>query len=532
MHIGTRIALTDLNVITLNLISVDSRMSSLNPNNTDQSISLKNITTEIPAFYPANKLLVNATQNNSAVRLVKGKFQRIRRWLAAPLIALFIVSPWLTMNGHPVLQMDLETRQLHLFGINFWPDDLLILLWVAMGSAFALFAVASFAGRLWCGFTCPQTVWSMIFVWVEENIEGSRNQRLKQKHAPLNAKRIRQFVIKHAVWLILSFITGFTFVAFFETGPILFENLISLNIGSDIVFWLVFFTALTYINAGWLREQVCLHMCPYSRFQSVMLDSKSLKVSYDVNRGEPRKNHTVNTQGFPQYTADKPSPDLNTGDCINCQLCVQVCPVGIDIRQGMQYACIDCGACIDACDQIMEKIEKPKGLIRFSNELHQHWTELFKNRTRLIGYGVLTAVSILGFILQVSTMESFDVHLTKERSQLYFYSGEGSIKNAYILKLHNKTSANQQYDITINQLNSKTDNLKLEFYDSIHVAPGERSVKTLFISCKLPCALEQRTPIAVKIRAHLKSISDTEEKIINSTFFNDSQRKTAFNQGS
>lgn len=459
---------------------------------------------ETPNFYQADDLIIDATQHNSAIRLVKGKYQKIRCWVTGPLIALFVLAPWLTMNENPLLQMDLETRQLHVFGINFWPDDLLILVWVAMASAFALFSVANFSGRLWCGFSCPQTVWSMMFVWVEEKIEGSRNQRLKQKNAPLTASKLSRFIGKHTVWLILSFITGFTFVAFFETGPSLFQDVINFNVQGDVTFWLVFFTSLTYINAGWLREQVCLHMCPYSRFQSVMLDSKSLKVSYDVKRGEPRKCFTKPSS----LISSSNEVSEKTGDCVNCQLCVQVCPVGIDIRQGMQYACIDCGACIDACDEIMERISLPKGLIRFSNEQNLHWTELFKNRTRFWSYCALTVLAGLGFIFQVSYMESFDAHLNRDRGQLYFYDSAGNTKNAYLLKLHNKTSERQSYQLTLK--NSDKNNLRIASNSTISVAAAERKTTNLFIGCQAPCKLGDRTDIEVSIQDNMNRRSTIE----------------------
>jgi cytochrome c oxidase accessory protein FixG len=460
-------------------------------------IPLKNID-QPSSIQPA---LVDANNHNPAIRLASGLYQKIRRGVNLPLMLMFVLSPWLTLNNAQVLQMDLDSRQLHLFGLNFWPDDLLILFWIALASAFALFAAASFAGRLWCGFTCPQTVWTMMFIWVEEKIEGSRNQRLKQKSLPFIQRNLFKPVLKHSIWMVLAFTTGFTFVAFFETGPILFNTIISANISADILFWLVFFTALTYINAGWLREQVCLHMCPYARFQSVMLDSKSLKVSYDKKRGEPRTS-------FIKALNKTNNDSASSGACVDCQLCVQVCPVGIDIRQGMQYACIDCGACIDACDDIMEKVNQPKGLIRFSNELNQHWTDLFKKRKRLLGYSFLTMISILGFVLQVSYMESFDAHLTRDRGQLHFYSSEGDIKNAYVLKLHNKTAIQQEYQLSLDNTELKLSTTALK------VRAENRKTKTLFIVCQTPCNLDQRSDIKFDIKS-----SSGESKTIKSVFF-------------
>jgi cytochrome c oxidase accessory protein FixG len=472
-------------------------------------IPLKEIDTttnhiDMPIQYNVGEAIVNANNYNPAIRLASGLYQKLRRLINTPLILLFVLAPWLTINSAPILQMDLTSRQLHLLGINFWPDDLLILFWVALASAFALFATASFAGRLWCGFTCPQTVWSMMFIWVEEKIEGSRHHRLKQQSLPFMQRGLVRMMIKHSIWLILAFITGFTFVAFFETGPNLFHNIISGEIGAEIAFWLIFFTSLTYINAGWLREQVCLHMCPYARFQSVMLDSKSLKVSYDKKRGEPRTT-------FAKVLKRSHNVDTDAGACVDCELCIQVCPVGIDIRQGMQYACIDCGACIDACDEVMEKVNQPKGLIRFSNELNQHWTDLFKNRKSLIGYSLLTLISILGFVFQVSTMESFDGHLVRDRSQLFFYNNEGHMQNAFTLKIHNKTSTNQQYQLTLN-------NSELTFSEAkLDIKAGDKKTTSLIISCLSPCNIPMRSNIKLIINS-----SSGETKTLKSTFFSGS----------
>lgn len=438
---------------------------------------------QIPAInletQPDPNLIIDATQHNPAVRLAKGEFQRWRRALAGPLILLFLLAPWLTINNAPLLQMDLETRQLHLFGLIFWPDDFLMLLWLAMASAFALFAVATFAGRLWCGFACPQTVWTMMFIWVEEKVEGSRNQRLKAQNS-LNIKTI----VKHAIWLTISFLTGFTFVAFFESGEGLFQQIVTLNMSLEVGFWLLFFTALTYINGGWLREQVCLHMCPYSRFQSVMLDQKSLKVSYDYHRGEPRLEKQKTT-----------SENSNNGDCIDCTLCVQVCPVGIDIRQGLQYACIDCGACIDACDEIMKKISKPTGLIRFTNHTTQNWKQLLSDRKRLWGYLLLTIVSGMAFVLQATFKESLDIHITRDRGSLYFYNGNGEVSNSYLLKLHNKSNETQSISLSLEQKNLE---VSVQAHENLILAPMQKVNRNIRIHCTEPCSLKGKTPIDFK----------------------------------
>lgn len=442
-----------------------------------------------------DNLIIDATQHNAAVRLAKGKFQRLRRYTSAPLILLFLLSPWLTINGAPLLWMDLEHHVLHLMGMTFWPEDFLMLTWVAMASAFALFMAANLAGRIWCGFSCPQTVWAMMFIWVEDKIEGSRNHRLKELNKPFFKRNLFKFGLKHSAWLSISFITGFTFVAYFETGNGLWHQLITLNVSIELAFWLGFFTILTYINAGWLREQVCLHMCPYSRFQSVMVDQHTLKVSYDAQRGEPRK-HTATQQG-----ANKKSAVIKSeGDCIDCQLCVQVCPVGIDIRQGLQYACIDCGACIDACDDIMQRIQKPKGLIKFSAEQSSpsdssHSFFSFASRGRFWGYGIAFMISVLLFAWQVTTKAPYAFQLNRDRAQLYFYQ-DSSIGNAFVLSIQNKTFEHAHFKVEIDQ-----PDLTVTSQADFSLPAGLKADFPIMVSCSEPCGLTSRTPFTLQVRA-------------------------------
>jgi len=443
-------------------------------------------------------LTIDATQHNPAVRLFKGRYQRWRRAISAPLVLLFTLAPWLTINQAPLLHMDLETRQLHLLGMTFWPDDLLILLWLAMARAFALFAVATFAGRLWCGFACPQTIWSMMFIWVEENIEGSRNQRLKakQQRVKLGARTLA----KHLIWLAISFITGFTFVAFFTTGEGLINQLATFNVSIDVLFWLVFFSSLTYINGGWLREQVCLHMCPYSRFQSVMMDNKSLRVTYDSQRGEPRNKASKG------YSATEPK-----GDCIDCTLCVQVCPVGIDIRQGMQYACIDCGACIDACDSIMKQIDKPTGLIAFSNGLPRHWKSLILNRPRLYGYLILALLSAFAFSVQVLLKDTLEVHIEKDRGRLFHYNSDGDVINHYKIKLLNKLDVADDISLTLTHPSLK---LSTRIDTEFHLPPRKDFTRTIQLTCHAPCSISGKTDIQFQFTS-----ANQAELTKHSTFF-------------
>ncbi len=436
-------------------------------------------------------LEVDATRSNPAIRLAKGMYQKWRRVIAGSLILGFILAPWLQLNGAPLLWMDLPNRELHLFGLTLWPDDLLILIWVAMAAAFALFTVATVFGRLWCGFACPQSIWSMMFTWVEEKTQGSRNKRLKENKLPIWQRRLIPLVAKHLVWGLISFVTAFTFVAFFESGETLGTAIVTFQLDSEVTFWLGFFSVLTYINAGWLREQVCNHMCPYARFQSVMLDEKSLKVRYDEKRGEPRKDQ---------------------GDCVDCELCVQVCPVGIDIRQGLQYACIDCGACIDACDDIMKKINKPTGLITFSYEgfSKDNLKDLLIGRGKLWGYALCTLLAAGALLLQLSYLESLDAHLSRDRGQLYFYNNQGQLANGYTIKLHNKTNEVKQYQVTAN-----TQGLSLNKELMIELNAGDDRTVAFEVECKDLCTLAGTYTLEININ----SLDGLDSETLTSRYF-------------
>ncbi len=457
----------------------------------------------------------DATQHNPAVRLAKGRYQLLRRLLCVPLIGLFLLAPWLTLNDAPLLWMDLSKRALHVVGLTLWPDDLLALTWLGFASAFGLFTVATLGGRLWCGFACPQTVWSMMFIWVEERVQGSRQQRLKAMNAPWSQKPWLKIAIKHTGWLAIAFVTGFTFVAFFETGQGLAQQLISGQASVSVWFWLVFFSGLTYLNGGWLREQVCLHMCPYARFQSVMLDQKSFKVTYDVARGEPRLNKQHKQTVLEPTTLEpktlkptEPAQIQTQGDCVDCSLCVQVCPVGIDIRQGMQYACIDCAACIDACDAVMEKIKKPTGLIRFDMAAGESFNGttvgklvgLIKNRGKLWGYGLLTLLCVAAFATQLWLRENLDAHMTRDRGQLFFYNGNGQLANRYHLKLHNKTREPMQLTLAVQA--ERPAKLVLHPSSRITLPAGDHRTLAVEVACEYPCASPSRNRIWLSITNH------------------------------
>ena len=407
------------------------------------------------------------------VREVEGLFQKIRTWSLWALMLGYFGTAWLDWGDRQAVLFDLPARQFHIFNVTFWPQDFMLLSWALIICAFGLFTITNFAGRIWCGYTCPQSAWSFIFMWIEERAEGSRNARIKLDKEPLSATKVRKKAIKHIGWLIVAFWTGVTFVGYFTPIRELVPDLFTFgDIGSWGLFWIGFFTVATYVNAGWMREQVCIYMCPYARFQSVMYDTDTLAVSYDFNRGEPRGKRSKKA---------KAEGDTNQlGDCVDCSLCVQVCPTGIDIRDGLQYQCIGCALCIDACDSIMEKLDKPKGLIRYTteNELEGKKTHIL--RPRLFGYAAALIIMIGGLGYSIVSRTPFELDIERDRGRLYQLTVNDTIQNAYTLKLMNMSQeahtyilsvegldglrllGNTEYSLDVNQLHETTINLEID----------------------------------------------------------------------
>jgi len=371
-------------------------------------------------------------------RSFTGLYRNLRIGFAGGLFVLFFGTAWLDWNGRQAVLWDLASSKFHIFGATFWPQDFILLSALLIIAAFGLFAITVYAGRVWCGYSCPQSVWTWLFMWCEKVTEGDRNQRIKLAAAPWSLGKLARRTLKHGMWLAIGVLTGLTFVGYFTPIRPLAQELLSLQLEGVALFWVLFFTAATYLNAGWLREAVCLHMCPYARFQSVMFDKDTLAVAYDPRRGEARgprkKGSDARAQGL--------------GDCIDCTLCVQVCPTGIDIRDGLQMACIGCAACIDACDNVMTKMGYPSGLIGYKSE-HSlqrgttHWL-----RPRLLGYAAALLVMIAALVvaLQLRPMVSLDV--IKDRG-LFRENAQGQIENIYLLKVINKTEHSQRYHLRL-----------------------------------------------------------------------------------
>jgi len=380
-----------------------------------------------------------AAQPKVYPRELDGRFARLRVAAVFALLGIFYIFPWLRWDGHQAILLDLPARKFHVFGLTFWPQDFFWLAWLLIIAGLALFFFTAVAGRLWCGYACPQTVWTEVFLWIERACEGRRNQRIKLDSGPWTREKVVRKSVKQVLWVVLSLWTGFTFVGFFTPVAQLGQEIATATLGGWELFWILFYGFATYGNAGFLREQVCKYMCPYARFQSAMFDRDTLVVSYDVARGEPR--------GSRKRAADP--RQLGLGDCVDCDACVQVCPTGIDIRDGLQIECIACASCIDACDAVMDKMQYPRGLIRYTTENMLAGRPRHVLRPRTLIYGGLLTLLLGAFVWGVAHRSAVIVEILRDRNALYREAPNGDIENSYTVKLVNKTDAEQRYTLAL-----------------------------------------------------------------------------------
>jgi cytochrome c oxidase accessory protein FixG len=386
---------------------------------------------------------------------IDGRYQRLRKAAAFWLLGMYYVFPWLDWDGRQMVLFDLPARKFHVFGLTFWPQDFFYLAMLLMMAAFALFFFTALAGRLWCGYACPQTVWTETFLWMERWTEGSRNQRIKLDASPLSWNKLRRRGSKQVLWIGFALWTGFTFVGFFTPIRELGLRAIEFRLGPWETFWMLFYAFATYGNAGYLREQVCKYMCPYARFQGAMFDRNTLIISYDTRRGEHRGARKRSVPSVlarataPVSRDDTPSPTSATlGDCIDCTLCVQVCPTGIDIRDGLQYECIACGACIDACDGVMDRMQYPRGLIRYSTQNAIEGKRVRLLRPRVILYALILLGLASGLAWSLLHRVPLIVDVLRDRNALYRETADG-IENTYTLKVMNKDQRTHRYRIEV-----------------------------------------------------------------------------------
>jgi cytochrome c oxidase accessory protein FixG len=372
-------------------------------------------------------------------REVHGIFALLRNLAMVALLGIFYGLPWVNWSGRQAVVFDLPARKFYIFGLTFWPQDFIYLSLLLIIAALSLFFFTALAGRLWCGYACPQTVWTEIFMWIERKIDGDRKDQIKLDKATISGRKLALKGAKHAAWILFALWTGFSFVGWFTPIKTLSAGLLSLDLGPWETFWILFYGFATWGNAGFMREQVCIYMCPYARFQSAMFDRDTLLIAYDEKRGEPRGSRKKGTD----YRAQ------NLGDCINCQICVQVCPTGIDIRDGLQYQCIGCAACIDACDDVMDKMGYPKGLIRYTTENALEGGKTHLLRPRVVIYAGLLAVLFGALITALAVRVPLQMDIIRDRNALYLETPEGYTENVYTLKIINMTERSQTYRLSV-----------------------------------------------------------------------------------
>ncbi|MBL8398911.1 MAG: cytochrome c oxidase accessory protein CcoG [Candidatus Accumulibacter sp.] len=381
-------------------------------------------------------------------RSVNGTFNSWRWAMVLITQALFYGLCWIEWNGRQAVLFHIVERKFYIFGLVFWPQDVIYLAVLLVISAYSLFLVTAIGGRLFCGYACPQTVYTEILMWIERKIEGERPARIKLDSQPMNVRKFRLKASKHILWLLVALWTGITFVGYFTPIKELLVEIANFDLGPWETFWILFYAGFLYMMAGFMREQVCKYMCPYARFQGVMFDPDTLIITYDPERGEPR--------GSRKKNALPSSPPL--GDCIDCSICVQVCPTGIDIRNGLQLECIACAACIDACDQVMDKVGSPRGLIRYSTEnaLAKHYTfreimaHLLRTRTLLYAFILLLVIAAAGWSLAHRVPLKVDV--LRDRTILSREADDGRIENVFNLHISNTDERDHRYTITVGGL--------------------------------------------------------------------------------
>ena len=442
----------------------------------DQASAVK--TAPPPPQQGAGEDEVYARHKKVYPREVHGIFANLRALGVTVLLGLFYGLAWLPWEGHQSVLLDLPARKFYIFGMTFWPQDFFYFAWLLIIAALALFYVTALAGRLWCGYACPQTVWTEIFLWIERKVEGSRNQQIKRDRADMSTTKFRVKATKHFIWITFSLFTGFTFVGYFTPIRELAVSFVNWDLGPWETFWIFFYGFATYGNAGWMREQVCIYMCPYARFQSAMFDKDTLIIAYDDARGEPRGSRKKSTD--PRQTG--------LGDCVDCTLCVQVCPTGIDIRDGLQYQCIGCAACIDVCDEVMDKMGYPKGLVRYTTEHAMAGVHTNIIRPRTIMYTILLLALTVGLFYAISQRTPLELDIIRDRNSLYRETANGLVENVYTLKVVNMDEQTHRYNLTVSGLDG------LELVNAtpvIEVSGGE--VLTLPVSVRVDPIVLKRT---------------------------------------
>jgi len=427
-------------------------------------------------------------------RSVTGIFTRWRWIMVFVTQIVFYGLPWIEWGQRQAVLFDLGVRRFYVFGLVLYPQDFIYLTGMLIIAAYSLFLFTAVAGRLWCGYACPQTVYTEIFLWIEKKVEGDRSARMRLDGGRLSVEKIGRKALKHVLWLSFAFWTGFTFVGYFTPIKLLSVEFMQLNLSAWEIFWVFFYGFATYGNAGYMREMVCKHMCPYARFQSAMFDPDTLIVTYDSERGEPR--------GARSKKADL--QQLKLGACVDCSLCVQVCPTGIDIRQGLQYECIGCGACADVCDTVMDKVGYARGLVKYTTEnaMKKKWTQkqtlrhVF--RPRILIYSSILMLILVAMVVSLSLRKTFKVDVVRDRGVMARVVEGGMIENVYRLQVMNASEQEQHYRITVRGL----PDLKITTPAELSVA----STEAVWVVVRVQAPPEAAQPGLHKIHFDIQSL--------------------------
>lgn len=401
-----------------------------------------------------NKQQVNQSLYSKHLKVypqrISGVFRRFKWAVLATLLGFYYFVPWIRWDRGPgapnqAVLLDMDGARGYFFGIEIWAQEVYYLTGILILGAVGLFMATALAGRVWCGFTCPQTVWTDLFLWAERLVEGDRNKRMKLDSGPLSVSKILKKLVKHFLWIVISLVTGGAWVFYFVDAPTSAVNLLSGSASSTLYGFVLLFTSTTYLLAGWAREQVCIYMCPWPRFQGSMFDENSLLVTYEEWRGEPR-GKAKQTEGTNKL-----------GDCVDCGLCVNVCPTGTDIRLGQQFTCIGCALCIDACNSIMDKLGRPRNLIAYDSIANQNARAAGKPETRkffrprIIAYMAIlvTVVSVMAFSL--ATRNRIEINIQRDRAPLFVTHSNGDIQNGYTFKILNMESQANSYILSVGE---------------------------------------------------------------------------------
>ena len=418
---------------------------------------------------------------------IGGTFRTVK-WIVASFWLSLFLGPYLRWEGHQALLFDLGNRQFHIFGLTILPQDIWILAMILLFFALLLAASTAIAGRLWCGYACFQTVWMDVFTWIEEKIEGQPNKRIQLEAQPMNLAKLQMKLKKHLVWIFIGFMTAFSFVAYFTDAIDLWIRMFSFEWGATETSIIIGLGFASYFFAGILREQTCIGFCPYARIQGAMIDTQTVVPTYDVDRGEPRGR-------IKRVKPGEEAPDF--GDCIDCNLCVAVCPTGVDIRLGQQFGCITCGLCIDACDSVMEKIKKPKGLIRYASlaEFAGQKLPAIWKRPRVIVYTAIMLFAAVTMVWGLATMSSIDVKALHDRSPLYVQMSNGDIQNKWTIKVVNKSADVMHAEISV----EGPIGLSYIAEKVITIQPGNVGATTLRVKIPKKQLTSTNTPLLIKV---------------------------------